>query len=274
MAQQRVFLENEFRRPQDSYGFRRIIFEWALIATALYLGTLSYYWWPIALIVLGRGQLLLDNIGHYAAHGTLFKTRALNSLLSFLYFLPVFTTRKEWAQEHDSHHKYLGTEDDPGEISFRRWRLYDEKMGRCFALAPLRELKLNFKLLNFFRNDDLSIFWKVVLAMVIVFGAWKMVVLWVLAFCTTRQWFIFISEVGEHFKAKNNHNGRKWVAGSRMFTKNFLLIKSTCDQYHWLHHMYPKISPNMLPSAHSHYQKFFSTPSMQSPKQVFAEVRD
>ncbi|ARU59528.1 fatty acid desaturase [Oleiphilus messinensis] len=111
-----------FTARSDVMGWLAIITAWsgvALIFWAMALASQGPLWVAIPGVVLGSillagRQLALSIIVHDAAHGTLFKTRALNyRLTDWLCARPLWNDLAKYRVYHLVHHTRTGTEDDP-----------------------------------------------------------------------------------------------------------------------------------------------------------------
>jgi fatty acid desaturase len=103
-------------RPSDLAGVAAVASAWAPAAAAFALVAR----WPhplafaAAVVVLGGRQLALAIAMHEAAHGTLFRTRALNERAAdWLCARPVFGDVARYRRHHLGHHAHTGTERDP-----------------------------------------------------------------------------------------------------------------------------------------------------------------
>jgi fatty acid desaturase len=114
-----VLARDEIRaltRPSDLAGARAVLGSWAIIvATFVLLAR-----WPhpatfvVAVIILGGRQLALAIMMHEAAHGTLFRTRFLNDVVTdFFCARIVGSDVARYRKHHLRHHAHTGTERDP-----------------------------------------------------------------------------------------------------------------------------------------------------------------
>ncbi len=241
------------RQVAPSFAPRVLATEWAAIIFAFWIGAQGFPYWPLATIILGRGQwTLMDNVGHWAAHFTLFRKKERNRLLEWLYFLPVFTGFAEWSAEHFQHHSRLGTEKDPERDTFVRWKLMkedgtpDKPYAWCMLRVPLHDFRKNLLQLRVWRNFKLCMFWISVLLMTAATHAWTLLGQWMLAHFFAKPYFMFLSETFEHWKAPAKE-GKLAYYGSRMLAGSFFaLFKPYGDQWHALHHERPSIPPDQL----------------------------
>lgn len=266
------FSLRDYTQPSNLYGFRIIVFEWTLIALAIYLLTVSLWCIPLAILIFGRAQwVLVDNVGHYATHFTLFRTKVLNKGLDFLYFLPAFITFKEWQDEHMIHHKALGAEEDPENQRFERWGLPTDNFWKCFLLVPLSDFTVNLRTLFVFRDYRLTLFWFLILGITILANAWLILFVWLFSYFCFRPYLSFFSEVVEHWNAEVNHT--RWnVRGSRLLIGFFKLFKPYGDNLHWFHHEFPGIPGGQIKAAYESYKMAYAAPHEQNVPEVIREL--
>ena len=246
---------------------RVLVIEWAALIFAFWIGTRSALYWPLSLLILGRGQwTLMDNIGHWAVHWNLFRKKEWNSELEWLYFLPVFTTFLEWKKEHLQHHAHLGTENDPEWATFVRWKLLTEEgyTGKpyswCLLRVPIHEFQKNLSFIKVWRDFKLCMFWVSVILMVVATHAWALLALWICAHFLVKPYFMFLSETFEHWHAPTKNPRRAY--GSRMLTGLFFaLYKPYGDQWHAAHHEHANIPPDQL-------KELLKKDSEQSPHEL------
>jgi fatty acid desaturase len=100
----------------DLWGAWAVASTWGVIAAAF--AALAY--WPNSLTfiavmaVLGGRQLALAILQHEGSHGTLFKTRWLNDVLTdWLCARPIWQNLPKYKVHHLGHHTKTGTSDDP-----------------------------------------------------------------------------------------------------------------------------------------------------------------
>jgi fatty acid desaturase len=103
-------------RTSNAWGIAAIAWSWLVIAAVF----AALARWPhpatfaAAVIVLGGRQLALAVLMHEGAHGTLFRTRALNDrLVDWLCARPVWGDVARYRRHHLQHHAHTGTERDP-----------------------------------------------------------------------------------------------------------------------------------------------------------------
>jgi fatty acid desaturase len=262
----------DFSQPSDLYGLRIVALEWILMISAGYLLTVSSWYIPVAIFIFGRAQwVLVDNVGHYATHFTLFRNKTLNKGLDFLYFLPAFVTFKEWQDEHMIHHKALGAVEDPENQRFERWMLPTENFWKCFILVPFSDFTVNLKSLFVFRDYSLTLFWILTFGVVIFSGAWLILCIYLVSYFCLRPYLSFLSEVAEHWNAGVNHT--RWnVRGSRLLVGFFKVFKPYGDNLHWFHHEFPGIPGGQIRIAYKSYKATHAIPHEQNVPEVIKEL--
>jgi fatty acid desaturase len=106
----------------DLMGAWAILMSWAGVAVifALMAWVSQFAWWialpgiVLGMMFLGGRQLSLSILVHDAAHGTLFKTKWLNThLTDWLCARPMWNHLAKYRAYHFIHHTRTGTDDDP-----------------------------------------------------------------------------------------------------------------------------------------------------------------
>lgn len=103
-------------RRSDAWGAWAIASTWAIIAGAFAMAAA----WPhpltlaLAVVVIAGRQLCLAILQHEGSHGTLFKTRWMNDVLTdWLCARPVWQNLHKYRAHHLGHHTRTGTDQDP-----------------------------------------------------------------------------------------------------------------------------------------------------------------
>jgi fatty acid desaturase len=105
-----------FTRRSDLAGALAVAWSWLVIAGCF--AALALVPHPavfvVAVVLLGGRQLALAVAMHEAAHGTLFRTRWCNDVLTdWLCARPVWSDTARYREHHLGHHAHTGTERDP-----------------------------------------------------------------------------------------------------------------------------------------------------------------
>lgn len=272
-----------FTRPSDLGGALAVGSTWTVIAlTAVVLAR-----WPhpltfvTAVVILGGRQLALAVMMHEAAHGTLFRTRWLNDVVTDLVCArPVWSDVARYRKHHLGHHAHTGTERDP-DLALApleptsRGSLARKVLRDLTGIAGLRRvaalLLIDSELLAYNvgggvrwqRRSVPSHFaalivntWKTVLANALVLGALHLAgvgwiyLAWVVAYLTTFGLFLRIRMLAEHACLER---GSDPLRNTRT-TRASLLARATVAplhvNYHLEHHLLPTTPWFRLPALH------------------------
>lgn len=105
-----------FTRRSNLAGALAIAWSWLVIAACFAALALvpHPFVFAVVVIVLGGRQLALAVAMHEAAHGTLFRTRWCNDVLTdWLCARPVWSDTARYREHHLGHHAHTGTDRDP-----------------------------------------------------------------------------------------------------------------------------------------------------------------
>jgi fatty acid desaturase len=139
----------ELLTPSDLRGLLSVVTTWGLIAVAfavLVFVPIRPLAWLISLIILGGRQLALAILMHECAHGSLFKSRALNEHLGkWLIAAPMWLQLDHYRRHHLKHHAHTSLEGDPdlGLVSpfpTTRWSLARKFLRDLSGVAFLRRV--------------------------------------------------------------------------------------------------------------------------------------
>jgi len=273
-----------FTRRSDAAGALAITWTWLVIVGCFVALALVPHpaVFVAAVVVLGGRQLALAVAMHEAAHGTLFRSRWCNEVLTdWLCARPVWSDTARYREHHLGHHAHTGTERDPdlglalaepmsrGSLARKLLRdvtglsglrrvvgllaidaellVYD--VGGSPRRAPRRSAGHHLRALA--RNA-----WRPVVANLVIAGAlaaaghaWVYAA-WVVAYLTMFSLVIRVRSLAEHActerTADQLRNTRTTAAG--------LLARMTFAplhvNYHLEHHLLPTVPWWRLPSLH------------------------
>jgi len=127
----------EFVRGSHARTVLTLVFDWALIAAAVFASewTRSTWIYGLCLIVIARQMNALYELHHHAIHGNLFRSRRWNERMDWLYSIPLFIRVAEEREEHMEHHRTYGIEDK----DYLEW-------GSGYGLDPSRRTSLSYML--------------------------------------------------------------------------------------------------------------------------------
>lgn len=139
----------ELMAPSDLRGLLSVFTTWGLIALAfglLLFVPIRPLAWVLAVTLLGGRQLALAILMHECAHGSLFRTRALNEQLGrWLIAAPVWLQLGDYRRHHLKHHAHTSLEGDPDlglvePFPTSRWSLSRKLLRDVFGIAFLRRV--------------------------------------------------------------------------------------------------------------------------------------
>lgn len=264
----------ELNRLDNWHGPLALLYDYAVIALAILL-TVSVSWWlyPVSLIVIGSRMRALATILHESAHGVLAKSPRLNTALGsvfsgYLVFQLYFPYKKSHV---NTHHPMLGDPTrDPDLQYFIDNGVYDKSLTvrkrlTRFVLFPIlggRTIStLQYLLVNrlFYRGgngeakqpttakeraDQIAFLatWAVILTVVAVTGHWSALFLfWVIPYFTTFaiiSWFI---ELAEHTPLVRHSDENIYMTRNRKSRGiEWFLTSMHGENYHLDHHLDPR----------------------------------
>jgi fatty acid desaturase len=205
----------EITRKSNWRGASIILFDWVVIAGALYLT--AAYPNPLVIlatiIVIGSRQLGLGVIVHETGHRTLFASRELNDFCGkWLSGYWVFSDKEAYMKGHLKHHQNAGTDQDPdlqnyqkfpvprsslkrkitrdltGQIGWRRMKSIGRSIQGMSNLKPeIRQTVMRSLVVN-----------AGLLILVSSLGYPWLYLIWVVAFMTSHMLVTRIRQIAEH----------------------------------------------------------------------------
>ncbi|MGF6537082.1 fatty acid desaturase [Paraburkholderia youngii] len=259
-------------RPDNLTGALYIVKDYLVILACAY-ATIRISWWlyPLAVLVIGAQQRGLTTIAHDAAHRTLARSTGWNYVLGIVFAAyPVF--QRHWAYRYSHvhlHHPYLGDpERDPDLKFFLSSGVYDVRPPREYAFAivwkamfggaTVRYLKYlwseRFLISREGKKDidrrgaaidtyGFAIFWLLVIFGFALTQSLDLLVLfWLVPYLTTFQalgWFI---ELAEHSPMCETETEDVYLTRNRRGNLiERLLVGANLDEYHLEHHLSPGV---------------------------------
>ncbi|MEU0520243.1 fatty acid desaturase family protein [Streptosporangium sp. NPDC006007] len=269
-------------RLDNYHGLLGVLFEYALIAAsvALCIGV-SYWFYPVALIVIGSAQRFLAHFLHESSHKTFARNKILNLIGgSVLSGYPVWHLYGPYRSSHvGSHHRNLGDADiDPDYRFHIECGLYDiEQSDRHFFLKEVVLSIMGLRTFAYIRYivrerilcDSSQITVSVPMPLwveraifltqwVLVFGlcAWggvlpHLLLFWFVPLFTTNVAIGWLAELSEHYPMPESENKQVLLTRNRHgFFLERLLISRHNDRYHLVHHLNAGIPHWNLGRAH------------------------
>lgn len=256
-------------RPDNITGAAYIMKDYAVIVACV-LATVHVSWWlyPLSVLLIGSSQRGLTTIAHDAAHRTLARNTTWNYILGILFAAyPLF--QRHWAYRISHvylHHPYLGDpEKDPDLKFFLSSGVYEVLPPKQYAFniiwkpifggATVAYLKYLWTNRFSISVEDQSrsgilidkygfyLFWIAVLGGAYLLGLLHIVLLfWIVPYLTTFQvlgWFI---ELAEHSPMCETETQNVYLTRNRK--GNFIeraILGQNLDEYHLEHHLSPGI---------------------------------
>ena len=273
----------DFSEPSNFAAIRTLAFEYALIAGSIYVTlAVSYWFYPIALILIGSAQRTFANILHESAHFHFAKNKLLNFLggtvlTSYLIF-HMFTPYRN--SHVGFHHRHFGDPEDDPDYNFHiLLGLYEAKESHARFIWKNLVLALigyrSWEYIKYIYHDrilfsadkivirmpisitaDRLLFaatWIVVLSLVAWFNVWlEFLLFWILPCFTTYIAIGWCAELAEHYPLPESEDHRLLMTRNRKgwAIENFLFGRHN-DRYHLVHHIFPTIPFCNLKKTHS-----------------------
>jgi fatty acid desaturase len=258
-----------FARPSDLRGALAIAANWALIACCCSCwpwieshtrGLLFAGFRVIELLVLTSRVRALESLTHEATHHTLFRTRALNMSLQWLYALPVGHEVRTYGVQHIVHHRALGKPEDPAQLLFVRHGVtaLPKRFWWTMIVRPLSGYHTADWLLekrDYFSSSPPYRFWTPLfwaLCITAMFALHRLdwlVFHWLVALAVMFPVVEFWAEVDDHAAIRSDAIGQ---SRTNIGFLHRLLFHTHNDGYHAVHHISPNIPGHLLPAAHAY----------------------
>jgi fatty acid desaturase len=269
-------------RPSNLAGAFAVVSIWAVIAACF--AALARWPHPITfvlvVVLLGGRQLALAVAMHEAAHGSLFRTRWLNEVLTdWLCAAPVWADVARYRRHHLAHHAYTGTERDPDlglapVEPISRASLLRKIARDVLGLSGLRRvaglLLIDLELLTYnvggvvlraprrgvmqhLRAGARNLCRPVVANLGLALALWALGIgwtylAWVAGYLTTFSLFIRVRSLAEHAMMERDGD----IFRNTRTTRAGLLARATvaplCVNHHLEHHLLPTVPWFRLPA--------------------------
>jgi len=254
-------------KRSDFRAWTYVFSTWTLIfAILLLVGyfpsviTLLFAW-----IVLPGRQLSLAVLMHEAGHGSLFKTKGLNTWVGqWLCALPTLGDLASYARGHTAHHRLAGTDEDPDLPNYRAYPIKKSSLFRKWT----RDLtgQTGFKLLvalatgsgsqmsketvgssNLLARQILVQF--IFASILVALGVGWTWFVWMGTFLTSYMWVVRLRQVGEHAVVPDLYDPDVRLNTRTVdapFWQRFLLAPNNVN-YHMEHHFMAGVPCYNLP---------------------------
>jgi fatty acid desaturase len=276
-------------RPDNWHAMLYLFKDYAVIAAFVYL-TVGISWWlyPLSVLMIGAHQRGLSTLLHDSAHGILTRNKLLNFLLgTFPTAWPIFQRYFAYRESHVlTHHPYLGRADRDPDFEFfiaegvftprpnlsflwhvvilpmfgsktwaylkylvrNRYQMLMEQLGARANPRAARRSDWQYR----FDTWGFNLFWLAVSGIGISLGiGWYIIAFWLVPYITSFHilgWFI---EMSEHCSSAEERSINVLMARnrrSRHIEKWLTGINN--DDFHLDHHLDPTTPFWLLPKAH------------------------
>jgi len=235
----------------------------------------SYYFYPIALLVIGSRQRALATLVHESAHKRLAKNTFLNHILG-TFFSGYFIFQKMSAYKGShiaNHHAHFGDKNkDPDYLYALKEGVYEKELTaknffKRYILYPffLTKIPSYIHALIFDRLLDtknkketviLLSFWIILISLSIIGGFFDLLLIfWIIPYLTIFQiigWFI---ELAEHFPLMENSYSLHMSRNRHSRGVEKFLTAMHNENYHLVHHINPGIPFWNMKKAHRLYME-------------------
>lgn len=263
-----------YQKPACLRWIMTCIANWLIIfVTFLFAYHYPYIWvYVLVVFVIGNRQHAIALLGHEGSHYTLSTNRTWNDFLTgALSYWPMGVSLAGYREFHFKHHQYVGTKNDP-------------ELEHKSAFAPGYELPISrTKMVLFFLKDMLClssnevilalkfftpknkihlfipiIFLGTIIASLIYFGFFWVVVLWFISIYTSFWAFFRIRIYIEHVGTTQTHR----VKINQIL--KLIFFPHGADT-HWEHHMWP----NILYYQRDKVREIFPDPNLIGLEELF-----
>lgn len=259
------------RRLDDWHGPLALAADYAVLGASVWLFTLSPWFYPLVVLLIGSRQRALASLLHEGAHGILMRSRTGNRMLAeWLAGYPVFQEFETYRRSHvHGHHRHLGDpQRDPDMANYIRSGLYDVRDRYDFFTAHLiRTLALGnivpysrYLLVNRLGAmvQTPHLLARLILVQAAIAGAltatvgwWGYPLLWLVPLLTSFQVIGWLSEIAEHYDLFSEDAHGLTITRNRFpawWERAFVGMHG--DNYHQTHHLFPTVPFWNLARAH------------------------
>ncbi|GLZ38103.1 fatty acid desaturase family protein [Actinokineospora sp. NBRC 105648] len=255
--------------PDDYHGALGLLFDYAVVAVSIYLCVgVSYWFYPVSLLLIGSTQRAMVNILHESSHKVLARNGKLNVALGTVFSGHlVFHMYNPYRSSHIGfHHRYLGDPDKDPDYGFHReCGIYDpDSSNRSFFLRNILFAVLGLRTLEYvryvvqdrllFRQDQVAVsmpislraerwvlggLWAVIIGVCAAFGFLpELLLFWFVPMFTTAVTIGWLSELAEHYPLPESEGKQILMTRNRhgWAVERFLLGRHN-DNYHLVHHL-------------------------------------
>lgn len=269
-------------QPSDLWGAWLTFHVWAVIisAGAFFIAFPNPITFIFAVLIIGSRQHGLSILVHEAAHGVLFKTRALNEWVGkYLLAAPYGGNMLLYRKYHLQHHKYAQSERDPDLALSSKYPVSKESLKRKFIRDITGQTFLRLRIAQFksarlkavgkdaIKIEGAEAFetgspWPSIIANIIMFSAlslagvwWAYFALWVLPLATWFFLVIRLRNIAEHAMTTFDENPLTHARTVKVNLLERIFFAPYWVNYHVEHHAYMFIPCHKFPALHKALHK-------------------
>lgn len=259
-----------------------ILFNYALVALCIYLTLgISYWFYPLSLIVIGSVHRTFANLLHEGSHNMLASNKIINKIYgAYLTGYPIFHMVIPYQRTHlQGHHRFLGDPEKDPDYHFhiqcglynpreKSWIFFTKNLFLAvIGYRSLSYIRYIFRDRIFFDTTGMSkarrketmwerFYFLLTWVVIITAFAWtgymvEFLLFWIVPMFTTGIAIGWIAELAEHYPLPESESIPLMLARNRhgWMIENFLFGRHG-DRYHLIHHLSPGIPCYNLKTAH------------------------
>jgi len=242
-----------------------------ILASILITSHVSWFFYPLTLLVIGSRQRALTTILHESAHGVLAKDKLLNSVLGtfcsgYLIFQQIIPYKKSHCSMHHSH---LGNPELDPDFKFHLEEgLYDAACSKHFLVRHIIKPLLLFKVPQYmfylakyrlfgsccdlYETIIMLAYLFTIVSAAVWFGFWiQLILFWLVPYVTVFQVLGYFIEVSEHYPLVGQNTVDLYMTRNRFspwYEAFFTSMHS--ENFHLIHHLMPSVPSWNLAKAH------------------------
>lgn len=253
--------------------FTALAEDFLVIAFAVFISmSISWFFLPISLLLIGSRQRALATILHESAHGVFAKNKKINYIMgTFFSGYLIIQTMSSYKSSHiNNHHAHFGNPDrDPDfkyavknglykedALSVRFWKNFINPLFLTKVPSYLKSL-IKDRLTAFDNGDRKEFFvflayWSFIISLTVLTSTFHyFLIFWLIPYITVFNIIGWYIELSEHYPLMKNDNSL-YMSRNRHshFVEQFLTGMHN-ENYHLIHHLYPTIPFWNLPKAHA-----------------------
>lgn len=262
----------ELTKLDNWHGLLALLEDYFIILVSILITShVTWFFYPIALLVIGSRQRALTTILHESAHGVLAKNKSLNWVLgTFCSGYLILQQMNAYKKSHCSeHHSHLGNpERDPDFKFYREEGLYNPFSPKDFLVKHILQPLLLFKAPQYLfylvkhrlfgkkcdrkESTIMQAYLLIIVGASVWFGFWDQLILfWLVPYVTVFQVLGYFIEVSEHYPLVGKNTVDLYMTRNRFSPWYEAFFTSMHgENFHQVHHLLPSVPFWNLAKAH------------------------